>query len=907
MPSGSTASLVDLLRQYRLLEPAQLDEVTQRLHARFPEGKALARELIQRGWLTPFQANLLLQGRGQELVLGSYVLLERLGEGGMGQVFKARHRNLNRIVALKLIRQERLDNVDTARRFEREVRAAAALSHPNIVRAYDADLIGGIHLLAMEFIPGAVDLAKVVKDRGPLPIPTACDYIRQAALGLQHAYEQGMVHRDIKPHNLLVTGDGKQVKVLDMGLARLHQFAEDDPSSVVTHEGAIVGTPDYIAPEQARDSHLVDIRADLYSLGCTFYHLLTGHAPFAGGTLMEKLLKHRLDEPASLDRLRPEAAPELDQIVRRLLAKQPEERYQTPAELAAALMAFVDGTAPPDVLAPSTPVLSSQACADSGTSADTLDSAFGALDRRVDAGFIVLKDRPRSPRPQRRLLWLGAGTSACAVICVVGWLLSGGRRTTHDADAAAQHSSAGKAHGRVDAGWLRHTSTLPPKKQVEAVLALLRELNRGFDGKAGHAIEHGAVTSLELRTDDVTDLSPLAALPDLQHLHCRGSGLDRGKLSDLSPLKGLRLVTLDISANLVSDLTPLAEMPLRELHLAGNTVGDLSALKGLPLEVLDCSHTLVSDLKPLRGMRLTSFACAGTAVTDLAPLQKMPLQKLDCSGTSINDLTPLKTMPLEELKFNYSIWRDEPVVRALPHGIRVNDKPLDEFWADVRDRRAAFDAWCREVAALKPVEQIKTVHARLKEANGGAPKVLPFQVEQNKVTQVSFHDDNVLDLAPLRALPDLRSLTCYGNTVVAKLADLTPLRGLSLTEFKLGGSQVSDLTPLAGMPLTVLECSAARVSDLTPLQGLPLRWLACHSKALTDLSPLAGLPLEYLNITGTGVTSLAPLRGMPLQEIRCSFKYRRDADVLRSIATLARINGRAAATFWKEEDASQGK
>src|SRR3954454_13443390 len=176
MAVASTASLVDVLRQHRLLEAAQLEEVSRTLQLRFADPKALAKELIQRGWLTPYQANQLLTGKGQELVLGSYILLERLGEGGMGQVFKARHRNLNRISAIKLIRKERLDNPDAVRRFQREVRLAAALAHPNIVRAYDADEIGGTHLMVMEYIDGAIDLAKLVKKHGSLSVEKACAY-----------------------------------------------------------------------------------------------------------------------------------------------------------------------------------------------------------------------------------------------------------------------------------------------------------------------------------------------------------------------------------------------------------------------------------------------------------------------------------------------------------------------------------------------------------------------------------------------------------------------------------------------------------------------------------------------------------------------------------------------------------
>ncbi len=335
MATTSPNSLLDALRQHRLLDFKQLEELDS-FH--LPDPKALAKELIQRGWLTPYQANQLLNGKSHELVLGSYILLERLGEGGMGQVFKARHRKLGRIAAIKLIRKERLDNPNAVKRFQREVRSASALSHPNIVLAYDADEIAGTHFMVMEYIEGAIDLAKLVKKNGPLPVAHACEYIRHAALGLQHANERGMVHRDIKPANLLLTASGLVVKILDMGLARLdHTSAEGESSGTMTQEGTVMGTPDYMAPEQAMESHTVDIRADLYSLGCTFYFLLTGQVPFPGGSLMERLLKHRLNEPKPVNGLRPDVPPGVTRVVRKLMAKKPEDRYQTPAEVATAL------------------------------------------------------------------------------------------------------------------------------------------------------------------------------------------------------------------------------------------------------------------------------------------------------------------------------------------------------------------------------------------------------------------------------------------------------------------------------------------------------------------------------------------------------------------------------------------
>jgi serine/threonine protein kinase len=328
MPIGSVADLVDTVRNGRLLEPAQLRELSA-LEASFPDPQALARELVRRGWLTPYQVNALFQGRGRELLLGSYVLLEKLGEGGMGQVFKARNWKLGQAVALKLIRKERLTNADAVRRFHREIRAVAQLSHPNVVRAYDADEIGGTHLLVMEYAEGT-DLARLVKQRGPLPVAEACEYVRQAALGLQHVYERGLVHRDIKPSNLLLSRQGT-VKILDLGLALLTGGEEDrGASAALTGEGMLMGTADYMAPEQAQESHAVDVRADLYSLGCTLYFLLAGRAPFPTGTVLQKLTRHQSEEPTPLEQLRPDVPPGLAAVVRKALAKRPGDRFQTP-------------------------------------------------------------------------------------------------------------------------------------------------------------------------------------------------------------------------------------------------------------------------------------------------------------------------------------------------------------------------------------------------------------------------------------------------------------------------------------------------------------------------------------------------------------------------------------------------
>ncbi len=261
-----------------------------------------------------------------------YEVLGLLGAGGMGVVFKARHLLMDRIVALKVIHRHLTSKQSLVERFRQEVQAAARLSHPNIVTAYDAEQVENLHLLVMEYAEGRT-LDRLVAERGPLPPEQVRDYMRQAALGLQHAFEKRLVHRDIKPHNLLLTPDGV-VKILDFGLARLSR--EEDDGRLTPAEGTL-GTVDYMAPEQARSPGQADIRADIYSLGCTAYHLLAGSSPFAGRTTAEKLLAHQEGGAIPLRQVRQEVPAELSAVVETMMARDPSRRYQTPAEAEQAL------------------------------------------------------------------------------------------------------------------------------------------------------------------------------------------------------------------------------------------------------------------------------------------------------------------------------------------------------------------------------------------------------------------------------------------------------------------------------------------------------------------------------------------------------------------------------------------
>ncbi|WDI42250.1 protein kinase domain-containing protein [Bremerella sp. P1] len=275
-----------------------------------------------------------------------YEIVGLIGRGGMGDVYKAQHRKMKRTVALKVINRKLFRQGQAVSRFHREVEAAAQLSHPNIVTAHDADQAGDFHFMVMEYVDG-VDLAQVVRDNGVLPIGKAADYIRQAALGLQHANERGMVHRDIKPHNLMVTTDGT-VKILDFGLASLAPETLSDNDEVeargdLTVAGSIMGTPDFISPEQAEDARNADIRSDIYSLGATLYYLLAGRSPIAGSNVTEKLKNLAESETQSLQEIRHDIPAELCAVVEKMLAKNPDERFQSPAEVAEALLPFADG------------------------------------------------------------------------------------------------------------------------------------------------------------------------------------------------------------------------------------------------------------------------------------------------------------------------------------------------------------------------------------------------------------------------------------------------------------------------------------------------------------------------------------------------------------------------------------
>jgi eukaryotic-like serine/threonine-protein kinase len=311
-----------------LRDQYQKEAVDDKSAAQAADDASLAAKLVELGLLTSYQAVQLREGR-TKLNLGPYLVTDYIDKGGMGQVYKAMHKVMGRICAVKVLPLHK-STPDSIKNFMREIRTQAQLDHPNLVRAFDAGQDGRVHYLVTEYVPGT-DLRRLVRSQGPLTLRQAASVVMQASVGLEYAHARGLIHRDIKPGNILVTPEGV-AKVSDLGLAGFMHEAESDPLL-----GKIVGTPDYLAPELIDNANLVSHVSDIYALGCTLYYAVTGKVPFPGGSTAEKLRRHRLETPWHPRRFNPEISEEFVEIIADMMEKDPGSRIQTAAEVAARL------------------------------------------------------------------------------------------------------------------------------------------------------------------------------------------------------------------------------------------------------------------------------------------------------------------------------------------------------------------------------------------------------------------------------------------------------------------------------------------------------------------------------------------------------------------------------------------
>ena len=415
----SVQRFLALLEASRLLSDRQLSRLRALDHGEsVPE--MIARKLVKRRYLTRWQARMLLSGKRGPFVLGNYRLLEPLGHGGMGTVFKAHQSAMTRVVALKVMSRKLLKDERALKRFQRESRAAAALDHPHIIHAFDAGCVNNTYFLVMEYAVSR-DLKHWIAATGKSPVRWSCECIRQAALGLQYAHERGIAHRDIKPSNLLLIQESADerplVKIVDFGLARAALDIGGDPG--LTRIGQGLGTSDYVAPEQADDSTRSDTRADIFSLGCTLFELLTGQLPFPGSSPFERLMARFKQDAPPLSSLRRDVPAGLDEVVSRMLARNPNHRFQSPAEAAEALAAYAWND---ELVAPAPP----------GTA--EIGSASGIDDRNHDANLFMeslsaeLSSRsftalanPGTGRVRRSWLPWAIAALALILVMIVAW------------------------------------------------------------------------------------------------------------------------------------------------------------------------------------------------------------------------------------------------------------------------------------------------------------------------------------------------------------------------------------------------------------------------------------------------------------------------------------------------------
>jgi tRNA A-37 threonylcarbamoyl transferase component Bud32 len=731
----ATVSVVQFLRcleDSRLLPELDVRKIqSSQRGSTAADARALAQELVQEKKLTRYQASVLCQGKSKGLVLGNYVILDKLGAGGMGMVFKARHRRMDRVVALKVLPPAVSQSEYAVRRFRREAEAAAKLHHPNIVAAHDADQAGGIHFLVMEYVEGS-DLSRLVKTRGPLPVGQAISCILQAARGLAHAHEAGIVHRDIKPGNLLLDTKG-HVKVLDMGLARIDAAdnapADDSATDELTKSGSILGTTDYMSPEQALNTKRADQRADIYSLGATLYYLLVGRPMYQGDTAMEKLLAHREQAIPKPSAVRKDLPASLEAIYSRMVEKSPTDRYQSMAEVIGDLEKCLGGSIPEVVI------------------------------------------RSGSQRRRRWMVYGGITGGALVAVAAVLFAVTGaGRVETQGAPATAAGAGSRTSPGAptlagVDDAWLKSVAAMKADDQLKAVREKMIALNPGFDGELGPKIENGTVVAVNFSSRQVTNLAPLRALPHLRSVRCGGVFQGTGKLVDLGPLRGSGLAELDCSYTRVSDLGPLQGLPLEKLWLRKTEVSSLAPLHNTKLRVLDCSGTRVSDLSPLSGLPLEELQCGNSPVGDLSPLRKLPLRSLGCWWIKTQDLRPLIGMPLEELS---GVPRPEDfgdLVRGLKHLKTLNSQTA----ADLRyalDETTPILNW--QVLGPLPLEAGMPFDIP-------ADGILPEQVFSRKYlgrdgNQVSWRPlkADVLGFADIR--PSVNSATLFATASIESAA-----------------------------------------------------------------------------------------------------------------------------------------
>lgn len=633
-----------------------------------PSTEDLAGNLVRARRLTAYQAKELSEGHGDRLVLGGYLVQEPLGQGGMGVVFRAVHRRLNRVVALKRVAPQAGAATGLLARFQREIQAVAKLTHPNIVSAFDADRSGDTLFLVMEYVDGQ-DLGGLLKKSGPLPLDKALDCVLQAARGLDYAHRRGVIHRDIKPSNLLIDRAGI-VKVLDLGLARITAREGDEAAasqSDLTGTGVVMGTVDYMSPEQALDTHHANAQSDIYSLGCTLFTLATGRPVYEGNTVVKKILAHRESSiPSLVAALRVPRdgsdaavlAASVDAVFQRMIAKRPEDRYRTMEDVIAALedclgrvvpVAIPEGVTMPDFRQ----VSGSVAVGSSGdwlAAATMLHPGAGSVTVAQPSPAIPSSKTLRRGQPPVGV-WVGVGVGIVVLLGLIGFAA---RPVKNKPGAGPSKSTTAEDRSRSK------SSEKAPADDNARPMTGPAGTHRADRAAAEWALGANAQVTIKTEKDIPRAITRRDGLPSepfdlIDVTMTRGAVVSRkgmGLLNGLPRLARLALDdtgTSDYQLELITSLPQLNHLQLIREPATDQTcewIAQFSALEKLVLNSSLITDAGVKKLAPLRLMKYLDLRQIPVTSEGLAALSEMTaMESLYLDHHPAIDLSTLKQFP----------------------------------------------------------------------------------------------------------------------------------------------------------------------------------------------------------------------------------------------------------------------
>ena len=894
-----------------------------------------------------------------ERAFGRYRLVEILGRGGMGEVWKSRDAFGN-IAAIKMMRSGGDATDGQVQRFKREADIMSRLKHRNLCRIYEVGTYEGVNFIAMEYLEGAtlseilaldppldaspqahIDLGRALQlvqvmreeyrtlGEGMTPAKNRDDNKHQSILlptqqvisiicricdALQAAHEQGVLHRDLKPGNIMIRPDGDPI-VMDFGLAKIKR---DQNEVSLSLSNQIIGTIEYMAPEQAQSSKDIDERADIYSLGSILYQMLTGRRHFqSSGNILADAQALQIYEPPRPRSLNPSIDPDLELIVLKALRPDPSERYRSAAAFKDDLERYRKG----ESIHAKEVSLSELALR--WLKRNKSLAAFVAFLLTVSLAFIallfamVLDQKNAAQKTLKELRSLSKQTAQDD--------LSDGRLELdrmNFSTALEKSTAACELDPNYGEGWLLRAKILIVLGKFSEALSSLQQLNsvdpalasanswildecekwsqakpndtdslpESLTLQVAEAFTQHDDTQMSvlLRTQlqDTTnallrDFSDrlIAANPGLSQkdvirptrtphgveIHLRGLK----QLHDLSPLRGLPISKLEIDSTSVSQLDPLQGLPIRSLSAEGTPIADLTPLKGMPLSDLNIADTRVSDLSPLAHSHLEKLNLRDTNIDDLSPLKGLHLKELDLSGTPLIDLNALGDIKVDNLSL-----------------ARTN----------IDDLSPLHDSKVRELDLTgTPITDLSTLQ--------GLP------LDSLNLSSTKIRDLTVLSLFHITSL-DISNMSIH---------DLSPLRGLRLKTLNLANNPISDLSPLTTMPLTDLDISGTKVTTLQELKGLKLKRIILSDTEVPDLNVLRGMPLKEVRIGQTPITDLSPLAGMALNFFSYSpskIKSHQQMNILRQMSSLQSIRPVIdsqpstsvwlhASDFWKQYDAGE--